>query len=152
MKNTNLIVQGISLVLWILAFAGLEIKPEQVASDGYAALVTQNWPLLTIILVNLAGSFYKWYQTWETNRPNFVLFLRSPNWWASFGNIVLAWAATYGIVIPADAAQVIVNHVFAGEWWHLAGYLLPSVLAPIVAFLTKKKVEEQKAVLQSTGK
>lgn len=146
--NANIITQIISLVLWVFAFAGLQINPEQVASDTYTAVKTANWPLITIVLVNLATTFYKWYQTWQTNKPNFLLFLRSPNWIASALNIAFAIAATYGIVIPSDAAQVIVQHAFAGEWYHLAGYLLPSLLAPIVAFLTKDNVAAQKALLE----
>lgn len=145
---SNIIVQAISLALWVLAFAGLEIKPDQVAGDSYTALVTQNWPLLTIVVINLVGSIYKWYQTWQTNRPNFVLFLRSPFWWASFGNIVLAVSAMYGIVLPTDAAQKIVDFAFAGEWWQLVGYLFPSIIAPVIAFLTNKKAQEQKAILK----
>lgn len=142
MKNSNLIVQGISLLLWILAFAGLEIQPDQVANDGYTALVTQNWPLITIVVINLIGSIYKWYQTWTTDRPNFVLFLRSPYWWASFANIAFSFAAMQGIVLPADAALKIVEFAFAGEWWQLAGYLFPSVIAPIVYWLTNKRKQE----------
>lgn len=144
--NSNLIVQFVSLVLWVFALAGLQINPEQTASDSYTALVTANWPLFTIIFVNIAGSVYKWVQTWKTNRPNFLLFLRSPYWWASFLNIIFAWMATKGIVVSADAAQRIVELAFSGDWWQLAGYILPSVIAPIVYFLTNnlnKKIKEK---------
>lgn len=140
--NSNLIVQLISLVLWVFALAGLQVNPDQIAGDAYAAFHTQNWTLVTIVVINLIGSFYKWYQTWKDNRPNFILFLRSPYWWASFANIVLAWIASYGIILPADAATKIVEFAFSGQWWQLAGYLLPSVIAPIVYFLTNKKNQE----------
>lgn len=146
--SSNLVVQIISLALWIFAFAGLEIQPDAVASDSYTALVTANWPLLTIIIVNLVGSLYKWYQTWKTDKPNFILFLRSPNWWVSFANIVLAWIASYGIVLPADAAQRIVEYVFTADWWNLAGYVIPSILGPVIMFFTKKKADAQKALLE----
>lgn len=147
--NSNLIVQGISLLLWILAFAGLEIQPDQVASDGYTALVTQNWPLITIVVINLIGSIYKWYQTWKTDKPNFVLFLRSPYWWVSFLNIVLSFAAMNGIVVPADAAAKIVEFAFAGEWWQLAGYLFPSIIGPVIYWLTNKKQQAINAKVAS---
>lgn len=152
MKNSNLIVQFISLALWVFAFAGLEVNPDDLASQGYAALVTKNWPLITLIAVNLGNSIWHWTQTWQTNKPNFLLFLRSHNWWASALNIGFAYAAMHGIVVPADAAQNIINFAFTGDWWNLAGYVLPNVLAPIVSALTKKPVEAQKAILARLGK
>lgn len=145
--NTNLIVQGLSLVLWIFAFAGLQINPDQVANDAYVAVKTVNWPLITIVVINFIGTAYKWYETWKTDKPNFWLFLRSHNWWASALNIGFSVAAMYGIVISADAAGKIVEYGFMGDWWGLAGYILPTVIAPIVTFITKKKSDAQKALI-----
>lgn len=147
MSNNNIITQLISLVLWIFALAGLHIDPAQTAEQGYSALITQNWPLAVLVLVNVANSVFEWYKTWTTNKPNFILFLRSPNWWASALNVAFSFAVMNGIQLPPDAAQKIVELAFSGKLWELGGYLLPSVIAPIVALLTKKQNAQRNAAI-----
>lgn len=149
----NIVTQLVSLVLWAFAFAGLEIAPDQVAQDGYVAVITKNWPLLAIVIVNALGSVYKWWQTWKTNKPNFLMFLTSTNWWTSFGNIVAALLLQFtGIVLPVDAAQKITQFIFSADWIGLSGYILPVIFGLLSNLITKKKREEQKIVLARAGK
>lgn len=145
MKNNNLVVQIASLVLWVFAIAGLHIDPNAVAEQGYTALITANWPLIVVILINFANTAFEWYKTWATNKPNFILFLRSPNWWSSALNVGFSFAVLHGINLPPEAAQRIIELAFSGKLWELAGYLLPSVIAPLVTWLTAKKNAEIKA-------
>lgn len=143
--NSNIITQLVSVVLWIFALAGLQINPDATANDAVVSVQTANWPLFLMLLINIGNSIWQWSLTWKTNKPNFILFLRSHNWWASVLNVVFAIALLNGIVLPADAAHRVVEYAFSGDWWGLAGYALPAIIAPIVTFLTKKKADALKA-------
>lgn len=142
--SSNIITQILSAVLWIFALAGLQISPDAVSTDAVVAVKTANWPLFLMLLINVGNSIWQWSLTWKTNKPNFILFLRSHNWWASVLNVLFAILLLNGIILPADAAQKVVEYAFSGEWWKLAGYALPSIIAPIVTFLTKKKADALK--------
>lgn len=138
--NNNLIVQIVSLALWVFALAGLQVNPEVVGTDLVNHITTQNWPLLLLIAINLGNSVFSWVKTWQTNKPDFLLFLRSPNWWISFCNILFAFLAIKGIQVPADAGDQIVQMLFSGQYWALIGYLIPNVIGPVIRALTAKKV------------
>lgn len=139
--TSNLVTQIASLALWIFALAGLQIVPEQVAGQAVTAIQTANWPLFLILLFNVGNSVWQWSLTWKTNKPGFINFLRSPNWWVSFCNILFAGLALKGIAIPAEASAQIVDYIFSGRYWELIGFLVPNVLGPIVKFLTTKKID-----------
>jgi len=136
--SSNIVVQVISLILWVFALAGLQINPEQIAGQAGTAITTANWSLFLIVLFNLGNSAYQWAITWKSNRPNFLLFLKSTNWWISACNIAFAALAMKGIHIPAEASEKIVQYVFSGEWWALVGYAIPNIIGPVVKVLTKK--------------
>jgi len=137
--SNNLVVQIVSLVLWIVALAGLKVNPEQVGDDLVRSISTQNWSLLLIIIFNVGNSAFSWIRSWSTDKPNFLLFLRSTNWWISFCNIVFAGLAMRGIHVPAEASQQIVDMIFQGRWYALAGYLIPNVIGPVIRALVAKK-------------
>lgn len=137
--SSNLAVQIVSLVLWAFALSGLQVNPEVTGTDLVNHITTQNWPLLFIVVINIGNSVYSWIRTWKTDKPNFLLFLKSPNWWISFCNILFAALAFKGITIPAEASEHIVKLVFDQQWWALLGYLIPNVLGPIIRALTTKK-------------
>ncbi len=141
MKNvsSNLIVQIVSLALWAVALVGLQVNPEVVGTDIVNSISTKNWPLLIVVVINLGNSIFSWIKTWKTNRPDFWLFLKSTNWWVSFCNIAFALIAMQGIQLPNDAGEIIIDLVFRGQWWALAGYLIPNVIGPVIRFITAKK-------------
>lgn len=137
--SSNLITQIVSLVLWVFALAGLQIDPTKVGADAVTAISTNNWSLFLIIIFNIGNSVWQWSQTWKNNKPNFILFLKSYNWWVSALNIGFAALALQGIVLPEGASEKIVEFAMNGEWWAMAGYMLPNIVAPIVRLLTSKK-------------
>ena len=137
--SSNLIVQLVSLVLWVFALAGLQIDPGKVGTDAVTAISTQNWSLFLIVIFNVGNSVWQWAQTWKNNKPNFILFLKSYNWWVSALNIGFAVIAMQGITLPEGASEKIVEFAMNGEWWAMAGYMLPNIVAPIVRALTAKK-------------
>lgn len=138
--SNNLIVQLVSLVLWVFALAGLRVNPDTTGTDIVNYISTANWPLLLVIVINLGNSVFSWVTTWKTNKPNFVLFLRSPNWWISACNIAFAALAMRGVTIPIEASKQIVDMIFSGQYWALIGYLIPNVLGPVIRAFTAKKV------------
>lgn len=136
--SNNLVVQIVSLALWVFALAGLQIDPNTTGEKIVTNITTQNWPLLVIIMINLGNSAFSWIKTWKTNRPDFIQFLRSPNWWISFCNILFAVLAMRGIHVPEGASEQIIAYVFQGQWWSLLGYLIPNVIGPVIRALTAK--------------
>lgn len=136
--SSNLIVQVVSLVLWVFALAGLSVNPDTTSTDIVRNIETANWPLLAILVINLGNSIFAWISTWKNDKPNFAMFLRSPNWWISFCNILFSILATKGITIPSEAPQAIVDMVFSGQYWALIGYLIPNVFGPVIRALTAK--------------
>ena len=141
--SNNLVVQIASLVLWVFALAGLEIDPQATGEKLVTNIVTQNWPLLVIVVINLGNSIFSWIKTWKTDKPNLIQFLRSPNWWISFCNILFAILAMRGIHVPEGASAQIVDYIFQGQWWSLLGYLIPNVLGPVIRALTAKPAPVQ---------
>lgn len=139
--SSNVIVQVVSLILWVFALAGLQINPETVADQSVTAITTQNWSLFLIVLFNVGNTLWQWAQTWKNNKPNFLLFLKSYNWWVSALNIGFAVVAMQGVVLPADASDKIVQFVMDKEYWALIGYLIPNIIAPIVRLITAKKTD-----------
>lgn len=136
----NLVTQIVSLALWVFALAGLQINPEMVSGQAVNAIETANWPLFLVIVFNVGNSVWQWSQTWKNDRPNFINFLRSPNWWISFCNVAFAALALKGVAIPADASQQIVDFAFSQRWWELVGFIFPNVVGPIIKGLTTKKL------------
>lgn len=137
--SNNLVVQIVSLLLWIVALAGLKVNPETVGDDLVTSISTQNWSLLLIIIFNLGNSAFSWIRTWSTDKPNFLQFLRSPNWWISACNIGFAALAMRGIYVPAEASAQIVDFIFKGQWYALAGYLIPNVIGPVIRAVLDRK-------------
>ena len=140
--SNNLVVQIVSLVLWIVALAGLKVEPETVGDDLVTSISTQNWSLLLIIIFNVGNSLFSWIRTWKTNKPDFLLFLRSPNWWISACNIGFAALAMRGVHVPAEASAQIVDFIFKGQWFALAGYLIPNVIGPVIRAILAAKTPE----------
>jgi hypothetical protein len=140
-KSANLIIQGLSLVLWALALAGLEVNPEETASGIVTHITANNMILLAIALGNLGLIVYKWIRTWKTDQPNFALFLKSINWWASLANFVGAILLSYDIVLPPGTLDQVVALIFEQKYWEMAGLVLVNIVPVIVKKLTEKKVE-----------
>ncbi len=137
--NVNTINQILTAILWVLAFAGLQINADQTATDLTNAIVMKSWPFVGLIITNIGTMFYYWIKTWNTDRPNFLAFLKSINWWFNVANLVAgAFKLFTGIDIPPEATQKIVQYIFDRQWWELLSFVFISLILPIIRRVVNK--------------
>ena len=84
-----------------------------------------------MLIFNVGAVAFHWIKTWQNDKPNFVAFLRSNNWWLSFANIVASILMMTGINIPPETADQIVSAVFAQDWYGLAALAFVNLILPI---------------------
>lgn len=150
MKKLNLSINTINMiisgVLWVLVAAGLKnVNPDDVAQGITSSIINQAWPFLALIGTNLVTAIVYWARTWKTDKPNFLAFLTSLNFWITIGNIGGSIAMMYGIVLPEDAAIRIADFIRSGDWWNLVTYAIANILKPIFTKVVNTLTEKGRA-------
>lgn len=149
----NLTNMVLSAVLWFLYASGLtSINPDQTATDITNAILQEAWPLLLMIAWNLGTTIYYWVKTWKTDKPNFLGFLTSVNFWLVLFNIGGAIAAMYGIYIPEDAGQRIATFIQQKDFVNLGLWVAINIILPVFKKITDNKTEKGQAKLAAAGK
>lgn len=144
--SVNTVNMIISAILWIAVAAGLKnVNPDDVAQGITSSIATQAWPFLALIGTNLVTSIVYWTKTWKTDKPNFLAFLTSLNFWITVGNIGISIAFMYGIVLPEDAGVRIAEYIRSGDWWNLVAYASTNIVKPIVTKVVNVTTEKGRA-------
>ena len=139
--NINIWTQALTAVFYALFIAGLNVDPEQSATEIIAALKSQSLPLILAAAINLGTMVWVWIKTWKNDRPNFWAFLTSRSWIISVLNILLPLLATWGLYIGSEDVGKLVDYALAGDWKNFAGLMVITIIG-WVGTLWKKKTAQ----------
>lgn len=137
----NIWTQALTAVFYALFLAGLNVDPEQSATEIIAALKSQSLPLILAAAINLGTMVWVWIKTWKNDRPNFWAFLTSRSWIISVLNILLPLLATWGLYIGSEDVGKLVDYALAGDWKNFAGLMVITIIG-WVGTLWKKKTAQ----------
>lgn len=136
--NVNLWTQILSSAFYALFLAGLDINPDQTATEIVSALKSQSLFLIIGAAVNFGTMIFLWIKTWKDKKPNFWAFITSRSWIISLANILIPLLATWGIYIGNETVEKLVDYALSGDWKNFGILLLITVIGAIGTLFKSK--------------